>query len=509
MNPPFGRQATSLSLIRQAAGEAWQRRDFESYFELMRKALDQSSNDPVILLDLGTAYGLRTQFPEAVELFERAIDGARDKAKMLSMAALRCRDFLRYDLAAHYLGRAVQEPGASADTLATLGEIEERLRETVAAETAVQGALKIDPKCQLALLVQARLHRTAGHFDKAEKIVRSLVLRTDRSGVSTRIRGWYELAAILDRQGRYDEAVEALIAAKKMLLPGAAGSLAVRKSVHRELRQAASELSPGHFVKWNTLAPDSSGRRLALIAGHPRSGTTLLEQVLDAHSMVVSAEETEIFFETYYEMARGPSRPMVSLLDSVSAASVRNARENYFRRMDLFVSQPIGNRVLIDKNPALTGLIPGLLCVIPQVQIMVALRDPRDVCLSCFMQDLGLRYLTLDAAADEYCSMMGFWLAIKPLLPTPWLEVRYEDVVTDLQTQAERALRFLNLDWEPAVLGFNERARQKLIRSPTYAEVARPVSRGAVGRWRHYRKLLEPCLRKLAPLVEALGYEAD
>jgi tetratricopeptide (TPR) repeat protein len=504
-----GSQAASVSLLRKAAGDAWGRQDFGAYFDLMGKAELLTPDDPSLLLDLGAAYGMRTEFPKAIDLLERAVEKSRDKSRMLGLVGYVCREFQRYDLAAHYLGLAAQEPGASPETLAKLAEMKERLRETSEAEAAVERALKLDSKCQLALLVQARLNRVAGRLDEAERIVRFLLSRSDRSGESTRVRGWYELGAILDRQGRYDEAIAALMAGKTMLSPNAAATITARKNIYRELQQAAGDLSANHFKKWREIDPDPTGRRLALIGGHPRSGTTLLEQVLDAHSDIVSAEETEIFFNTYYETARDPSRPMVSMLDSLSAPAIRSARDSYFRRMDLFVSGTAQDRLLIDKNPSLTGLIPGMLCIIPQTQIIIALRDPRDVCLSCFMQHIGDRYLTLEATVDEYCSLMGFWLAIKPMLPTPALEIRYEDVVKDMQLEAEKTLRFLNLDWEPAVLNFTENARKKVIRSPTYAEVARPIHQGAIGRWRHYRKHLEPYLGKLAPLVEAFDYEAD
>ena len=144
--------------------------------------------------------------------------------------------------------------------------------------------------------------------------------------------------------------------------------------------------------------------------------------------------------------------------------------------------------------------------------MLVALRDPRDVCLSCFMQPLPLGqgssiFLTLEGAVQEYASVMGLWRAAAPCLAGSFLEVRYEDLVADLEGVSRRALEFLGAGWDERVLRFNEYARTKLVRSPTYAAVAQPISRGAVGRWRHYQKHLEPWLETLAPLVRAFGYE--
>jgi hypothetical protein len=168
--------------------------------------------------------------------------------------------------------------------------------------------------------------------------------------------------------------------------------------------------------------------------------------------------------------------------------------------------------MLIDKNPSLTVLIPAFVRVFPEAKFLVALRDPRDVCLSCFMQPLPLGqvsavFLTLEETVREYASAMGLWKAAAPCLGDMFLEVRYEDLVADLEGVSRRALQFLGVGWDERVLRFDEHARSKLVRSPTYAAVARPVSKGAIGRWRNYQKHLQPWLEALAPFVKAFGYE--
>ena len=150
--------------------------------------------------------------------------------------------------------------------------------------------------------------------------------------------------------------------------------------------------------------------------------------------------------------------------------------------------------------------------IFPEARFLVAIRDPRDVCLSCFMQPLSLNpvssaYLSLEGTVNQYSSVMGFWRTILPRLRNPWMEIRYETVVQDLETSTREVLSFLEIEWDEAVLRFHEHARTKALRSPSYAEVTKPVSKGAVGRWRNYRKFLEPYLQKLEPFVRAYGYE--
>jgi hypothetical protein len=256
-------------------------------------------------------------------------------------------------------------------------------------------------------------------------------------------------------------------------------------------------------------------RRLAVLCGHPRSGTTLLEQVLDSHPAITSAEETHILHdEAYLPLSRGfsPEASLLEVLESAPISALQQSRENYFRFTGLFTGQPIGNKLLIDKNPALNVLIPAVARIFPEAKFLVAIRDPRDVCLSCFMQPLSLNpvssaYLSLEGTVNQYASVMGFWRTILPRLRHPWLEIRYETVVQDLEASSRQVLAFLEVEWDEAVLRFHEHARTKPLRSPSYAEVTKPVSKGAVGRWRNYQRYLEPYLEKLRPFLSAYGYE--
>jgi hypothetical protein len=373
----------------------------------------------------------------------------------------------------------------------------------------------LDPASALASLVRARLDRLSGRREEAERRLRPLLAQSGRDTWSTRIRGWYELGTVLDAQGRYDEAMAAFLEAKTMILPNAAQFIATQKLVQSRLKIVAEKINAEMVARWRAQGAASEPSRLALLCGHPRSGTTLLEQVLDSHPEFVSAEETSIFMrESFWSLLRGlpPDTLMLEVLESASPEALRQARQNYVQYMARFLGHPPDSRMLIDKNPSLTGLVPGFIRVFPEAKLLVALRDPRDVCLSCFMQPLPLGqvssiFLTLEGAVLEYASVMGLWKAVAPCLEQGFLEVRYEDMVADLEGTARRALDFLGVSWDERVLRFDEHARAKLVRSPTYAAVAKPISKGAVGRWRHYQKHLEPWLETLAPFVKAFGYE--
>lgn len=332
-----------------------------------------------------------------------------------------------------------------------------------------------------------------------------------------RARAWYELAEILDRVARYDEAIQALLEAKALLRPAASNHAATLRGVQERVREMEQFITANVLEGWantaNTLQPV---RRLAILCGHPRSGTTLFEQVLDAHPGAVSAEETHILHdEAYLPLTRGfaPEASVLEVLESAPASRLRQSREDYFRFTEMFLGQGLGDRLLVDKNPALTVLIPAVARIFPEAKLLIALRDPRDVCLSCFMQPLAPNpvssaYLSLEGTVTQYLSVMSLWLQLRPRLRNPFLEIRYEELVADLERVSRRTLEFLGLAWDDRVLRFDEHAWSKPLRSPSYAEVAKPVTGRAIGRWRNYRRHLEPYLDRLEPLIRALGYAA-
>ena len=198
-------------------------------------------------------------------------------------------------------------------------------------------------------------------------------------------------------------------------------------------------------------------------------------------------------------------------LDRLTGADVADLRQLYWTRAEAVVGEPLGEKVFVDKLP-LHIVDLGLINVIfPDAKILVALRDPRDVCLSCLMQWFRLNiamvhFLSLADTAAFYADVMGFWQAIRGRLTLRSMEVRYEDTVTDLPGQARRILDLLGVDWNDSVLSFHEQAAGRSIFTPSYTTVTEKVHTRAIGRWRNYERHFEPVREILAPYVAAFGY---
>jgi len=143
--------------------------------------------------------------------------------------------------------------------------------------------------------------------------------------------------------------------------------------------------------------------------------------------------------------------------------------------------------------------------------VLIMLRDPRDVIISCYFQNILLNttnanFLSFERIAKHYADLMEVWLAVRQWKRLPWLEVRYEDLVARLISEGRRATEFLSLCWDTEQERFFEKSRTKQLYSPNYVEVTRPVYSDAVGRWRVYEEYLAPILPSLEPYCQRFGY---
>jgi hypothetical protein len=254
---------------------------------------------------------------------------------------------------------------------------------------------------------------------------------------------------------------------------------------------------------------------LVFLLGYPRSGTTLLEQVVEAHSGIHSFEETSAFNQALQKVFGRPLLPGEKPWDRLNETdpAARNlAREWYFEHLRRLGAPPEASIMLMDKNPALTGHIHMISRLFPDAKFLVMLRDPRDICLSAFQTQVtitpfSVNWLHWDNTVRHCVEILEHWVALRDRLPNPYLEVRYEDLVTDLPQTGRRVMDFLQLEWEPSQEDFAQHARAKQVYSPTLYDVRQGLSRKAMGKWRRFGMDYSAGEPGLASLLDHFGYE--
>jgi tetratricopeptide (TPR) repeat protein len=505
--------------LTKVAGQAWGYDQRRRSILLLSEALRRDPKNPDILLKLATAYGKQRFYDKAEEMLSRVLELAPRKAAIHRRVAQVYGEIDRPERAVECYRRSLElnsDTSVTVPTLLELAGLYERRHQLDDARAAVQDALNREPDNEHARLQQAVLDRRRGEISGAESTLRALAADHVRTW-STRAQAGYELAQLFDDLGQYDDAFQALLSAKKLMSAQAANFRRESRETVARNRQLLEGVDKACYDRWEKTGESDKPYRIAALTSHPRSGTTLVEQVLDSHDDAISADEFDVFTRwVLLPIVRTfrSSTPILTVLENVPPVVRQSARATYWQQTEATLEQSIGGRLLIDKNPGMMIMMPFINWAFPEMKMLIALRDPRDVVLSCFLQKLPLtpissNWLSLRDAAEYYAEVMKTWLKIRPLTLGSWIEFRYEDVVADLEREARKILEFLGLPWDDKVLKFYEHAREKVVRSPTYRDVTQPVYHKSIGRWRNYAKHFEPILETLEPFIKEFGYTTD
>lgn len=246
----------------------------------------------------------------------------------------------------------------------------------------------------------------------------------------------------------------------------------------------------------------AESQRPIFVIGMPRSGTTLVEQILASHSMVKGLGELRDMSELSRDV-RGLDGRLATYPEYVrhlSPSEIRQLGQTYLARTEQR-AQPAPRAT--DKMPS-NFLFLGLIhLILPNAKIVHLVRDPVDTCLSCFTKLFaGEQPQTYDLAElgryyRGYHGLMAHWREVLPA--GSFLDVRYEAVVADIESEARRLLAFCDLPWEAGVVDFHRSTRP--IKTASSTQVRRPIYTSSVARWRKYERHLGPLLRELGDLV--------
>jgi len=485
---------------------------FDEALVKFNEAVRAAPNDLSVLIGASRALGAHYKIDRSRALLERALRLGARRHEVQWAVGESYRMLGQLSAAEACYRRACQLANDPRSQL-ELAKICERRHRLDEARLLVQQVLRQAPRSSAAHLLTARIARRSGETAKAETILHEVIAAASQDPTVV-AEAWGELATLLDSAGEYDAAWNAILACKHQLIGRDQAQRSASDFVLARCRRMVEAITADHFTRWQMSAKKFSPRRVALLTGFPRSGTTLLEQLLDAHPKVVCSEEKDVFSTDIFPSlgaGRPPDTPIEQMLDELSYETILDQRERYLDTMEAIFGEPIGKRLHLDKNPPMILMIPAMKRLFPELKLILALRDPRDVVLSCFLRYLPLNpvsvcFLTIERTCDRYLLDMQAWLKIREMISGAWVEIRYEDAVEDLKREARRALETLELPWDDGVLNYRDRTMQKQVLSPTYEAVAQPIYRSAMGRWKNYQQQLGPILENLAPVVRALGY---
>jgi hypothetical protein len=325
-----------------------------------------------------------------------------------------------------------------------------------------------------------------------------------------------ELGHACDHLGRYDEAFASFERCGAARLEQAVAQRCDRARWLDRIERYRRGLDRDLLARWSPADVADEFPPIAFLVGFPRSGTTMTERVLGSHPGIATSDEQPFLADVDHELTElfAGVEDRVTMLRRLELPHIRRLRTRYWQSVGERMDVEPDDRLFLDKLP-LQIVELGLINVIfPDARIIVALRDPRDVCLSCLMQmfalnDAMVNFTSMAHTVEAYERVMDFWLHVRELITLPFVEVRYEDTVVDLEAQARRMLELLELPWEESVLAFHERSSERVISTPSYAAVSEPVHTRATERWRNYEPQIHPYIDRLQRFIEAFGYDGE
>jgi len=488
--------------------------------------------------ELGNAASGELDFGLANQAYRRALDLAPRDAALLSMIGQQYQSLRQLDDARACYERAVAADPDSVDAWINLAVWFEKERRLDEAWDCVEGCLAKHPRDDQARYFRALLLHRKKRDTEAQAALRDLI----KSGPQypyVKYAAPHLLGVVLDELGQYAEAMRWLRAAKDQVRTITDTPLLEKAydEGDRRRRDLLAGLTPEMLRRWREEPPASQeAYQITFLGGHPRSGTTLLEQILDAHPEVLAFDEPPAFRQEITSRLgremRAASAPTGSgalpvsqqhvlpknqgggdlqQINDLPAPRRAEMRRRYVKSLLREAPERSEARILLDKNPSPTLSLDVWLRVFPELKVIIALRDPRDVVISCYFLNIMLNatnvnFLSLERTAKHYADLMDVWLRFRDLGGFEWIETRYEDVVASLESQGRRVTEFLGVSWHPRQAQYYETSRRKFLYAPTYHDVTQPVYSRAVGRWQRYAEALAPVQARLEPYCRTFGY---
>lgn len=475
---------------------------------LYEKVVRQFPNKAHLWLEYGSAAGGTGQLDLAARAFTKAVELEPHNAASMVQIGHQFQNFRRPEIARSWFEKAAAADLRGINPRMALAILFEQTHRFAESREAIQSCLAIDPRDDQARYFEALLDRRENKIESAERRLRDLIGSTPQHQY-VQYASRYELAEVLNRTERYDEAMEQLLEAKKLVRRlGDVDSMLKEYDREAGMYRRTTQALPKDILRtWAKAFPEKSRDaipKLAFLGGHPRSGTTLLEQILAAHPAVTAFDEMNAF--TFIVGKMFNESPLIN------PARLNIIRRRYMEALRMEAGASLEGKLALDKNPSPTAKLRIWLRVFPEIRVLIALRDPRDVVISCFFQNIPLNpivanFLNFERTAKHYADLMDVWLAVRQWEGLNAVETRYEEIVEDLEKEGRRVTEFLGLSWDEAQARFHEKSSKKRMYSPTYHDASQPVYKRAVARWRAYEKHLAPILPALEPYCRALGYE--
>jgi len=275
-----------------------------------------------------------------------------------------------------------------------------------------------------------------------------------------------------------------------------------------EIEQLIDSFSKSGKIHWSTNKDNKNNLTPVFLIGFPRSGTTLLDNILGSHPDIITIEEKPMIANMKLKLKNIASYENLSNLENFEVNALRNV---YFNELNRHVSCNLKEKVIIDKLPLNIVDIGLIVRVFPKAKFILSLRHPCDCVLSCFMQtfkinDAMANFLNLRDSANLYHQTMKLFEIYDEKLSLNYHIIKYEDLIIDLKKTTLSLLKSISLDWNDNLRNYQKTALSKRIKTPSYIQVTEKLYTRSKGRWENYKSEMKDVLPVLEYWIEKWRY---
>jgi tetratricopeptide (TPR) repeat protein len=459
---------------------------------------------------------IRARHPYLPQLLEKMLRANPDHAPTWNLKGLFHESLEQFEQAEAAFLRAIELDPNWPDAYANLANLYEQINRIAEAKSVAESAPQLDAaqterlsaSCILLQLVLCRVARRQKDYKLAMEHL-GRIARLKQNDLQREIV-MYDRGKVLDQLGDAAGAMSAFNDANALgrvrWMTGNPGNNKFMAGVE----QLQGLMNTGWLRQWRRCEVSPPATTPVFLAGFPRSGTTLLNQILDCHSQLQILEELPTV-SAMLDAVRTMPQGYANSIRDFDELDIAYLRQQYFSAVATQVEfDP--SKVLVDKLPfhlTQAGLIHR---VFPEARFLFAVRHPCDAVLSCLMQNFGVNdamanFFKLKDAVALYTRSMDLWEIYQRDLPIMAHHIRYEDLVDDFEGESRKLCEFLQIPWQEGMKEFAVKALDRgRISTPSYHQVSQPIYRESRYRWERYRNQLMPYLPALRPYIIKYGY---
>ena len=507
----------------------------------LNKAIEFKPNYSEAFYNLGNTLTVKGDFRKAINAFKKAIELKPDYFDALNNLGATYNLYKDYSNALKSISKALKIRPNIADAYNNLGTAELNLENESEAIKSYNKAIKIDPKFVLAYSNLCGLYERSNQLKKLKETLKKAEneglsgneeIKFRRGQLNSRNKDYknstlyleevddtkisnkmkidkYELLGKdYDKIKHYKKAFNCFKKSNSLVSSSVESQLYNPKNYQNEISQLIISYSKIKKLEWENKIENKIISPVFLI-GFPRSGTTLLDNILSSHPNICTLEEKPMI-----AMVKKSLNKLASYenLKKLNLHDLQNLQEIYLDELTKYLpNKLLHGKVFIDKLPLSIIDVSLILRIFPKAKFILAIRHPLDCILSCFMQTFNLNdamanFLNLKNTAELYNKSMKLFDIYESIFKLDFHLIKYENLIFSLKDETTKLLNFLDLNWEKEVDNYRSNALDKKINTPSYNQVTEKIYTRASGRWKNYKNEMHDIMPIMQFWIEKWGY---